>query len=85
MTMSGCTIVMSFEYLVFVPILGDVSYLIFFNGFFWSSLEMMMLEVHMRYLDSIHIARNDLKRDRAIMHNYKKFLTMSEAQQDYEQ
>ena len=37
----------------------------------WGITEITLLEVHMRYLDSVHIARNDLKRDRAILENFK--------------
>ena len=46
----------------------------------WGSIEIILLEVHMRYLDSVHIARNDLKRDRAILENFKK-LQLSEFEQ----
>ena len=71
MTKSGTTVFQSLEYLLFMyynKTIGLGGFLIYFGQ---GLTEIILLEMHMRYLDSIHIARNDLKKDIAIINSYK--------------
>ena len=70
-TKSGTSVFQSLEFLAYATYYLSTGLEYFLLYFGQGMIEIILLEVHMRYLDSIHIARNDLKKDIAIINSYK--------------
>ena len=74
MTFNFYTITVAVQYLIAINIQYMNVFYMQLYSVVWYLIESLFLEIHIRYIDSVHIAKNELQKNKNILKSYRDHL-----------